>query len=227
MDTTSVAGIAVFSSLAIILAGVSQTLGLNFPVIPYLQFDLGEVAIIMAFFIFGPLPGVVSSFVEFAALMIFGQNVPVGPVIKLFALLSTVGGLWIGSMVALRIKSVSLGRVVGASTLVGSLVRAAVMTISNFYLIVFVGGNYSLAGLVGFLKGSFALFGIGLTDVNGLILILGFTAIFNVLQLLFVMSVSYFVLRVPVLSQVRIGGRAPWFASVLRAKDSPAAEQVR
>ncbi|HME18495.1 MAG TPA: hypothetical protein VKF15_02020, partial [Nitrososphaerales archaeon] len=56
LDSVSVAGIAIFSALATLLAALSQSLGLNFPVVPYLQFDLGEVAIIMAFFIFGPVP---------------------------------------------------------------------------------------------------------------------------------------------------------------------------
>ncbi|MDG6910589.1 MAG: hypothetical protein JRN08_09490, partial [Nitrososphaerota archaeon] len=92
LDTASIAGSAIFSALAIILAAASQTLGLNFPLIPYLQFDVGEVAIILAFFIFGPAPALVSSLVEFGGLMVFGQNVPYGPLLKLFALVSTVAG---------------------------------------------------------------------------------------------------------------------------------------
>ena len=215
LDTVSIAGVAVFSSLAVILAGISQALGLNFPIIPYLQFDVGEVAIVIAFFIFGPIPALLSSFVEFAGLMVFGQQIPVGPLLKLFALVSTVLGMWAGSKVVTRAGRVGLRKVVGASALTGALVRAAIMTVPNFYLIVFL---YSVEGIEGFVRGSFALVGIGLNDANALALILGFTAVFNLLQTFFVVGVSYLVLRVPMVQQVKFAGRAPWFALVLKEK---------
>jgi riboflavin transporter FmnP len=220
-DSVSVAGIAVFSALATLLAALSQSLGLNFPVVPYLQFDLGEVAIIMAFFIFGPLPAVASSFVEFVALMAFGQNVPVGPLLKLFALLSTVGGMWLGSRVAFGLRTLTVARVVTLSVLFGSLFRAVVMTIPNYYVIVVL---YSVPGIEAFLKGAFALVGISLTDANALTWVLGFTALFNVLQLVFVVALSYAVLRFPPVSNLKIGGRAPWFVSMTagRAKHKEA-----
>lgn len=221
IDTVSVAGIAVFSSLALVLAAVSQALGLNFPLIPYLQFDLGEVAIVLCFFIFGPVPAFVSSFVEFGGLMIFGQQVPVGPLLKLFALLSTVTGLWAGAKLASAAGAPGLGRLVVSSGSLGALVRAAVMTVPNFYLLVFL---YSIQDIVLFLKGSFALVGIELNDSNALGLILAFTGVFNVLQMVFVVALSYFVLRVPVVSQIKVGGRTPWFALLLKDKETPRAE---
>jgi riboflavin transporter FmnP len=187
----------------------------SFPLIPYLQFDLGEVAIIMAFFMFGPLPAVVSSFVEFVALLFFGQQIPVGPLLKLFALLSTVGGMTVGSMLAFRMRNLSVRRVVSASVLAGAAARAAVMTIPNYYLIVFL---YSLPGIEGFLKGPFSLIGISLTDSNALTLILGFTALFNVLQLAFVIALSYTVLLFPPVSNLKVGGRAPWFVSTTNGR---------
>jgi riboflavin transporter FmnP len=223
LDTTSIAGSAIFSALAILLGGASQALGLNFPLIPYLQFDLGEVAIILAFFIFGPVPALVSSFVEFAGLMVFGQQIPVGPILKLFALLSTVAGLWLGARIAARGGGASLLGLTGWSTTVGCTFRAAVMTIPNFYLIVYL---YGLAGIEGFLKAPFSIVGIGLTDSNALTVILAFTAIFNVIQLVAVMLISLLVIRVPAVPRIRLGGRTPWFASVLRedrgAKGRPA-----
>ena len=223
MDTASVAGVAVFSSLALILGAASQVLGLNFPLIPYLQFDLGEVAIVLAFFIFGPVPALAASFVEFLGLMVFGQQVPVGPLLKLFALVSTVGGFWVGARIAAGGGESGLGRLMGSSTLAGATVRAAVMTVPNFYLIVYL---YGLSGIEGFLKVPFSLVGIGLTDANALAIILAFTAVFNVLQLVFVTSVSYFVLRVPAVSRVKVGGRAPWFALVMKGRKG-GAEPVR
>ena len=146
LDTTAIAGGAVFSALAIVLAGASQALGLNFPLIPYLQFDLGEVAIILAFFLFGPAPALVSSFVEFMGLEAFGQNLPVGPPLKLVALVSTVAGLWAGAKIAGRGGGTSLSNLTGWTTASGSVVRAAALTLPNWYLILYLYGFASLEG---------------------------------------------------------------------------------
>lgn len=222
LDTTSVAGIAVFSSLALVLAGASQALGLNFPLIPYLQFDVGEVAIVLAFFVFGPVPALIASGVEFGGLMVFGQQVPVGPLLKLFALTSTVVGLWVGTKVASARGGVGLGRFVGSGAAFGAVLRAAVMTVPNYYLIVYL---YGAAAIEGFLKAPFALAGITLTDANALWVILLFTAVFNVAQLALVTGASYFVLRAPSISQMKVGGRAPWFTTALKARSGPEAPE--
>jgi len=224
LDTASVAGSAIFSALALVLAGASQAVGLNFPLIPYLQFDVGEVAIILAFFIFGPIPALVSSVVEFGGLMVFGQQVPVGPLLKLFALVSTVAGMWVGTKVASRGGETSMFRLVGWSTAMGAAARAIVMTLPNFYLIVYL---YGLSAIEGALKAPFSLVGVGLTDANALWVVLGITALFNVVQLLFVMVISSFVLRVPAVPRIKVGGRAPWFASVLRESKRLAVEPPR
>ena len=212
-DKTSIAGSAIFSSLAIVLGAASQAAGLNFPLIPYLQFDLGEVAILLAFFIFGPVPALVSSVVEFGGLLVFGQQVPVGPTLKLFALMSTVVGLWAGAWFAAKKNEASLSGLLAWSSALGGALRAAVMTIPNYYVIVYISGT---AATIGFLKDTFGLVGITLTDANAMVVILGFTAIFNALQLLLVIGVSSLVLRVPSVSRIRIGGRSPWFTTLLR-----------
>lgn len=213
LDTASIAGSAIFSALALVLAGASQALGLNFPLIPYLQFDLGEVAIILAFFIFGPAPALVSSLVEFGGLMAFGQQVPVGPLLKLFALLSTVAGMWVGARVAGRGNGATMGGLVGWSAGVGAVARAVVMTIPNFYLIVYL---YGPAAIEGFLSAPFSAIGIGLSGPDAMAVILAFTAVFNVIQLALVVAISSFVLRFPAVPRLRVGGRAPWFVSVVR-----------
>lgn len=218
LDTVSVAGVAVFSSLALILGAFSQGLGLNFPLIPYLQFDFGEIAIVLAFFIFGPAPALVSSFAEFAGLMAFGQQVPIGPLLKLFALLTTVLGLWAGVKLATRVGSPGMSRLAGSGTLVASVVRALVLTVPNYYLLEFYYSPAAIQGLVKYvLQPSFAPVGIAVTDANFLGPVLAFTAVFNVLQLSLVMAVSYAVLRVPGMTQIKVGGRTPWFATIIRA----------
>ena len=216
-DSTSLAGVAIFGALSAILAYFSQLLGLNFPIVPYLQFDLGEVAILLAFFLYGPVPALVSSLVEFVTLLAFGQNVPFGPILKLFSLASTVFGIWAGVRLGSKLGRLSVRGMVGWGGAVGAAVRAAAMTIPNYFLLVFL---YTVPSLLGYLAGSFKLVGLNLTTGNALFLILGFTALFNVLQLAFVMAISLGVLELPQLAALRAGGRAPWFVAVTQ-RDVP------
>jgi riboflavin transporter FmnP len=211
LTTVSLAGVAVFGALSAILTILSQFLGLNFPLVPYLQFDFGEVAIVLSLFIFGPVPALVSSSVEFVTLMAIGQNAPVGPVLKLFSMVSSIAGIWLGIGLASSIRRASMRNVFGLGTAFGAVVRAAVMTLPNYYILVFF---YTIPTVVGFLSGAFKLAGISLTGTNALMLVLGFTALFNVLQLLLVMAISFTVLKVPQVNGLRIGGRVLWLMAV-------------
>jgi len=209
-DSVSVAGIAVFSSLAILLSATSQALGLNFPLLPYLQFDLGEIAVLMAFYVFGPGPAAVSSTVEFVGLEAYGLNRPVGPILKLLALLSTIGGLWLGTRLSSRFLRPTMKRVVSFGAISASVSRAFVMTIANYYLVTVLYGVSVTTTYYG-LTQTFSTIGITLTDSNAILLILAFTAVFNTIQLLFVVALSFAVLRFPPFSSLKVGGRAPWF----------------
>ena len=221
LTTVSLAGVAVFGALSAMLTYFSQFLGLNFPLVPYLQFDFGEVAIVLALFIFGPAPALVSAFVEFFTLMAIGQNIPVGPVLKLFALVSTVAGIWLGIGVASSFKRANMRNVFGLGTAFGAVVRAAVLTLPNYYLLVFF---YTIPTIVGFLSGAFKLVGITLTSGNALVLVLGFTAIFNILQLLLVMAISFAVLNVPQVNSLKIAGRGLWVRAV--TQEAPSSSKI-
>jgi riboflavin transporter FmnP len=214
----SLGGIAVFGALAVVLTTLSQALGLNFPLIPYLQFDFGEIAILLAFFIFGPVPGLVAAFIEFLTLMVLGQNAPIGPVLKLVSIIASLGGIWVGTAVVSRSRNPSLAKAVALGTALGMISRVVFLTISNYYLIVFFGGEYALNGLIPYLAGSFKLVGIHLTSANGLELILAFTAVFNVLQLAFVAGVSSFLVGLPQVQATRAAGRTLWVTSYLRSR---------
>lgn len=198
LTTVSLAGVAVFGALSAILTILSQFLGLNFPLVPYLQFDLGEVAIVLSLFIFGPIPALVSSSVEFITLLAMGQQVPVGPVLKLFAMVSSIAGIWLGIGLASSVRRANMRNVFGLGTAFGAVVRAAVMTLPNYYILVS------------------GIFGIPITGGNGLVSVLGFTALFNVLQLVFVMTVSSAVLKVPNVNSLKIAGRGLWLTAITR-----------
>lgn len=211
LSTLSLAGVAVFGALSAILTILSQFLGLNFPLVPYLQFDFGEVAIVLSLFVFGPVPALVSSSVEFVTLMAIGQNAPVGPVLKLFSMVSSIAGIWLGIGFASSIRRANMRNVFGLGTAFGAVVRAAVMTLPNYYILVFF---YTIPTVVGLLSGAFKLAGITLTGTNALVLVLGFTALFNVLQLLLVMAISFTVLKVPQVNGLKVGGRGLWLMAV-------------
>jgi len=218
-DSVSLGGIAVFGALAVVLTTISQGLGLNFPVVPYLQFDFGEVAILLAFFIFGPVPALVSSFIEFATLMAIGQNVAYfGPELKLIAILSSLLGIWLGTVIVARTGRSTIGRAVGLGTTLGMILRAAIMTVPNYILIVFL---FTVPGIVGFVAGGFKLIGVTLTAENALVLVLGLTAFFNLLQLLLVSGVSFLLIRLPQVQATRAAGRAPWILSYTQRNSGP------
>jgi riboflavin transporter FmnP len=218
LDSVSLGGIAVFGALAVVLTTLSHALGLDFPLIPYLQFDFGEIAILLAFFIFGPVPGLVAAFIEFLTLMILGQNAPIGPILKLVSILASIGGIWLGTAAVSRSRSPSFAKAAALGTSLGIVSRVVFLTIANYYLIVFFGGEYALSGLVPYLAGTFKLVGLTLTPGNGLELILAFTAVFNVLQLAFVAGVTSFLVGLPQLQATRAAGRTLWVVSYLRAR---------
>ena len=216
LDSVSIAGIAIFGALSVVLTTVSQYLGLNFPLLPYLQFDLGEIAIFLAFFIFGPVPALVSSFIEFGTLMAIGENTPIGPPLKLVSILSSLLGIWLGTWLVARLRKPSLGRAAGLGTALGILARMGAMTAANYYLIVFLSSifsYYSLAAIVQYYGHYFQSAGIAINASNGMELILGVTAVFNALQLLFACGVSFAIVRLPQLRSTRVAGRNLWIMS--------------
>jgi len=211
-----IVGGAIFGALAVVLTTISQALVLSFPLIPYLQFDLGEIAILLAFYIFGPVPAVTASFVEFATLWVVGQNLPVGPVLKLVAILSSLVGIWLGMSLASRSKNPTVGKATGIGTSLGVITRVLVTTPANYIVILLV---YTVPGIITFVKGPLQLVGITLTNGNAMAIVLGFTFVFNVLQLLFVAGVSYLLLSLPQVKNAGVARRSFWVTSYIRIRE--------
>lgn len=215
LDSVSIAGMAIFGALALILTTISQLLGLYFPLVPYLQFDLGEIAILLAFFIFGPLPALVAAFIEFATLMAFGVNVAFfGPEFKLIAILSSLLGVYLGATAVSRMQKRTVEKATGFGGGLGMIFRAAAMTVPNYLLI--VSPIFGITAAVYTVQAPFKDIGITITASNVLVLILTMTAIFNALQLGFVMVVTYIVMRLPQMKTIRIAGKSPWIVSFLQ-----------
>ena len=209
--TTKIAATGLFAALSVLLTSVSQALGLNFPIVPYLQFDFGEVAILLAFFMFGPLPGVAASVVEFLTLMVTGQNIPYGPLLKLVSVLSSLAGIWLGMAVTKNVMGKgNVKGIMGSGLAFGVLSRVGIMTIANYLLILLV-AQYALGGIVGFVSAPFKLIGLTISSSNALSLILEFTALFNCLQLILVYVIAYIFARLPQLKQTTRTSKLVWF----------------
>lgn len=225
-DTVAIAGGAIFGALSIVLTYISQLAGLNFPFLPYLQFDLGEIAIFLTLFIFGPVPAFISAFVESVALLAVGENVPIGPPLKLAATISSILGIWAGTVIASRLRKPKMSGAVGLGTGVGIVGRIIGTTIANYILIEFVSkyfSEYSLAEIVPYEASHFTWTGIHLTMADGLVVILGFTAIFNAIQIFVVLLVAYSIVGLHQVRSMRIAGRRPWIFTMIERQGPPAA----
>ena len=218
--TTEIAATGLFAALAIILTLISQALVLSFPLIPYLQFDFGEVAIILALLMFGPAPATGAALVEFLTLMVLGVNAPFGPILKLVAILASIAGIWAGiRLTASRNPNSSTemtrnisrrGLVLGSGLGFGLLSRGLVLTVANYLLLLYI---YNYPNTIGYLSSFFNLIGLSLNVSNGWAIILGFTGVFNCLQLVLVFMISYALLRFPQLGNSFRKSRKAWYLS--------------
>ncbi len=184
--TVTLAGAAVFSALAALLT-LSRA-AIPFPLVPYLQIDFAELPIYIAFFLFGPVAAIITELVHWLFLNITGSDAPLGPAIKLIAVLSTLGGFWAGSAIYSRLvrergrPAVSLSLMFGG----GMLLRVVAMTIVNYIVLVYVGPvifglNYMAFARITLVQTTGWQFN---GDAILLFWVLVFTALYNVINLL-------------------------------------------
>jgi riboflavin transporter FmnP len=216
MDTYSLSAAAIFGALAAVLS-IFQ-LAFNFPIIPYLRFELAEIPVVIGFLIYGPAASVISSIIYFLVLMIVGQFAPVGPILKLASVLSMLLGMWLGTilyrkMFSGRIKLISL------NLLFGTILRVVTLTVAN-YLILWTLVPVFPDILEGFL--SFASFqvnqSIGLvlsTEYDALFIVLIFTAVFNIVHV-FLSVLPSFAIAQGVISRSTSRLKTPWLEKYLK-----------
>jgi riboflavin transporter FmnP len=183
----TIAGAAVFAGLAAILTLARASV--PFPLIPYLQIDFAELPIMISFFLFGPVAGIFTELVHWIFLNETGSDVPLGPAIKLVAILSTFFGFWLGSLVYSRLggrtnRAVGLG--LSSMFGFGILLRVGAMTLMNYLVLVYVGPVFFGVNYMAFAKSTIvATTGWQFNgDAAVLFWVLVFTAIYNVVNLL-------------------------------------------
>jgi len=219
--TITLTGAAVFAAIAAVLTLAKAAV--PFPLIPYLQIDLAELPIMVSFFLFGPLAGIITELVHWLFLNETGSDVPLGPAIKLVAILSTFLGFLLGSAVYPRL---GLGRrpAIGLSLMfgLGALVRIAAMTVVNYVVLVYVGPVFFGVNYMAFAKSTLAATtGWQFSgDTAVLFWVLVFTALYNVINLL-VASIPAGLLVSPLTDSFRhITSAETWLMRTLRAQSA-------
>jgi riboflavin transporter FmnP len=221
--TITLAGAAVFAALAAILTLARASV--PFPLIPYLQIDFAELPIMVSFFLFGPLAGIITELVHWLFLNETGSDAPLGPAIKLVAVMSTFLGFWLGSMIYSRL-GLGMGKrpALGLSLMFGwgVLLRIAAMTVVNYFVLVYVGPVLFGVNYMAFAKSTLvATTGWQFNaDAAVLFWVLAFTAVYNLINLL-VASIPAGLIVSPLTNSFRhITSIETWLMRSLTARSS-------
>ncbi|RLG05781.1 MAG: hypothetical protein DRN59_04100 [Thaumarchaeota archaeon] len=207
---------SIMASLAALLALLP--LSFSYPIIPYLKFDVAEIPVVLAFFLLGPEAGLISSIVYWVILLLVGSYTPLGPTMKFIAVISMVAGLWLGFRL---LKNPRWGLLLGSC--IGCLLRVLTMGILNYLILVFLFPEFLeiAAASISMVLG-LRLSGEGMA----LILVIIFTALFNVLHTVLSIIPAYLLVRSVAgigAKNLRISGI--WYARMVRAASRQAPQR--
>ncbi|HUK49585.1 MAG TPA: ECF transporter S component [Terriglobales bacterium] len=182
-STVTLAGGCVFAALAAVLTLVKAAV--QYPPIPYLQIDFAEIPIMLCFFLFGPLAAVVTEVVHWLFLNVTGSDAPLGPAIKIMAVLSTLLGFWIGGAMYSRLGKGGSGVALSIMFAMGMLLRVVVMTVVNYVILIYIAPIFFGANYLLFAKSVLqtALGWEFSNDAAALVWVLLFTGLYNVINL--------------------------------------------
>jgi len=220
--TAVLAGSATFGALAsLITLAAPPALQPPFPILFYLKFDVSEVVDLSSFMIFGPTAGLLTALIHATILGTVaggaGSGPFFGPSLKFLGVLST----YLGLLLASKIGKQSLMRTTLTMTSLALITRVALMTVANYFYIVFLAQTVFGVDYTGFAQFVLSQSGVNLTGSGLIIYILGLTAIYNAVHVVFSIVVSLLLVnalmrRAPNLLQSRA-----WITRVL----SPATEK--
>jgi len=202
MKTRKITAGVIMAALALLLTVLPVSF--PFPPVPYLRFDPAEIPVFTAVLAFGPVVGMLSTFVYYLALLAVGEFTPVGPTLKFLAVApSLLGFYFAGKLVSSRgPTSVFVSGAVFATVL-----RVLVTTAANYVVLVVMFPDF-----LSFATMALSAFtGTKLSpDIQGLVLVLTFTAIFNILHIVFSAVPSFLVVKALNRSKALQGMWTPW-----------------
>jgi riboflavin transporter FmnP len=215
--SVSLTGSAVMGALAalttVILPARIQP---SFPILPFLKFDPAELFSVLAFLIFGPVPAVVTATVHWLFLTATGTDTPLGPAVKFVSVLSTLLGLWLGSLAYRRLgtKHYQNSLVLCFMLTFAIFTRILILLVVNYFVFTYIGPVIFGLDYLGFsqqtLQGTLHMQFAGPTQVLAAMLL--FTSAFNALHAVFSVAVPYIVMT-PLSSKVpQLASGHPWIS---------------
>ncbi len=194
--SVKVAGAAILGAMAFLL---QLYVKFPFPLLPWLVFDFAEIPTIVAFLLFGPAWGLLSSAILWLIMVIKGSSFPPGPYMKLAAIVTMQVGLWLGFMVA---KKMGFGTSkTFVSGIAGGLVlRVLLMTPINY---VVVGVLFASDFYYNTASKALKIVGITLASQEQFIaLMLAFSGIYNALHVILSVAPAIAIAKVtPIIRQ--------------------------
>ncbi len=209
-------GAAVFGSMAalstIVLPANIQP---AFPLLPFLRFDPAELFSVLAFLIFGPIPALITATVHWIILAETGTNGILGPTVKFAAVLSTLVGLWLGSMAYRRIAGSHSHVSVALATMLGfaALARIGLLLVVNYFVFTYIGPVIFGIDYLGFSQKSLANLGMQFASPSQVLWgMLFYTSIFNALHAAFSVVIPYVIFTPLSLKIPQIASGHPWIS---------------
>ncbi len=212
--TIAVAGAATFGALAAMLTIVlGPALQPSFPVLLYLKFDFAEVVDVVAFFVFGPVAGLLTAIIHGGILAgVPGGSGPFGASLKFLAVISTYGGISLASKLG-RQPMRRLGlEMIGLSLIT----RVVLMTVVNYLFMIFFAQFLFGQNYLYFAQFTLSEAGISLSGAQLIGYVLGLTAIFNAVHDIFTVGVALVIMSALLRRAPQLLESRAWFASYLK-----------
>jgi riboflavin transporter FmnP len=135
MNTKALAATIVFAALTVALNPAVSGIGILAPYAPFLIYGLWEIPIVAAFLLISATAGIAISILNAVVLFAFFPGVlPTGPLYNLIAIFSMLLGLYLGRRIITSkpIQGQNVLKFTAASTILGIILRVAIMTIVNY-----------------------------------------------------------------------------------------------
>jgi len=135
MNTKALAASIVFAALTVALNPAVSGIGVLAPYAPYLIYGLWEIPIVAAFLLIGSGAGILIAILNSLVLFAFFPGaLPSGPFYNLIAIFSMMLGVYVGRrfFTSKATQTENVIKIVAASTILGIVLRVAVMTVVNY-----------------------------------------------------------------------------------------------
>ena len=174
---------AMFSAMSVIITTLNITI--PFPILPYLKIDFAEIPVTIAFYMLGPIHGLITSTIYWIILTARAGNF-LGPAMKYAAVLSMLIGYYVAKRVFNNYNSQKIV-IMGLGFAI--IVRVIVMSLVNYGVILFIAPYY-----LGFIKGLLSVAGLPYTSTSEIMMwTMIITAAYNMLHCLVSLVLGYMI----------------------------------